>query len=118
VHEPLNDFVSGSLEGAGGAEPQSISKAWLLDRKRGTWMLLFEESQSVVSYASFYPNTLKSYLKPQGAAGFAEVSFSADLRKISVLFKADLAAEFVQREVLLCLDLKARAYKRCLRPDN
>jgi hypothetical protein len=114
VHEPLNDFVSGSLEGAGAAEPQSISKVWLLDRKRGTWMLLFEESQSVI-FSSFYPNHLNSYLKQQNSLVFAEVSYSADLRKINIQFAADLEAGFVQREVLLCLDLKARAYKACQR---
>ena len=114
VHEPLNDFVSGSLEGSGAAEPQSISKVWLLDRKRGTWLLLFEESQSVI-FSSFYPNYLNNYLKQQDASVFAEVSYSANLREINIQFVADLEAGFAQREIMLCLDLKARAYESCRR---
>jgi len=112
VLEPSNDLFSGSLEGGGAAEPQLTSKVWLLDRKLGTWLLLFEASQSII-VSSFFPDYLNQNIKTQGLIVLAEVTHSPDLRTINILFGTNIETGLAEHEVVLCLNLKARAYQLC-----
>jgi len=112
VLEPSTDLFSGSLEGGGAAEPQLTSKVWLLDRKLGTWLLLFEASQSII-VSSFFPDYLNQNIKTQGSIVLAEVTHSPDLRTINILFGTNIETGLAEHEVVLCLNLKARAYQLC-----